>query len=138
MRRERGLAPSIEAAVILPGLVALVGLIIVLGRIVMAQHDVEAVAANVARAASIARTHAEAKRLVDEHLALARSDVPHCRDWRADVDTSQLGKRAGSDGTVAVELRCTLQWADVALPGFDGTVQVVAQGVSPIDRHRGR
>lgn len=63
MRRgERGLAVSVEAAVVLPVIVAFIGLLLTLGRVSMAEQHVGAAAAAGARAASLERSVAQGRR----------------------------------------------------------------------------
>ena len=139
MRSQRGLAPAVEAAVIIPGLVLLVGLVVVLARIVMAQHDLEAVAGNAARAVSMARDAAHARAvatgLVDEQL---QGEGLRCEHTSVDIDAAGLRASLGSDATVSVTVECAVSMADVVLPGIPGSVTVRTHVESPVDKFRGR
>nr|WP_108872059.1 TadE/TadG family type IV pilus assembly protein [Tessaracoccus timonensis] len=139
MRSQRGLAPAVEAAVIIPGLVLLVGLVVVLARIVMAQHDLNAVAGNAARAVSMARDAAHARKsaaaLVDEQL---QGEGPRCEHTRVNIDAAGLRAALGSNATVSVTVECAVSMADVVLPGVPGSVTVRAHVESPVDKFRGR
>ncbi|WP_297751387.1 TadE/TadG family type IV pilus assembly protein [uncultured Tessaracoccus sp.] len=139
MRSQRGLAPAVEAAVIIPGLVLLVGLVVVFARIVMAQHDLDAVAGNAARAVSMARDAAHARTsaaaLVAEQL---QGEGLRCEHTRVDIDAAGLRAALGSNATVSVTVECAVSMADVVLPGVPGSVTVRAHVESPVDKFRGR
>lgn len=135
MRGQRGVAASIEAAVILPGLVALVGLVVVLARIVLAEHDVQAVAANAARAASLARSTPEAR--TDALDAVRAGLGEHGLDC-ASLDVDVHTRWTGESPQASVEVRCAAPLRDVAVLPLPGTKMVHGLAVSPVDRHRGR
>ena len=96
-RDQRGLAPSIEAVVILPVLVLFIGLLITLARVAIADQSVGSAAAAAARAASIERSPALAHRSAEEaaRQALAQRSVP-CRRTEVGVDASGVARRLGS------------------------------------------
>lgn len=139
MRNQRGLAPSVEAVVIIPGLVLLVGLVVVLARVAIAQHDVIAVAGDAARGVSISRSavkaRAEVPAVVEEQL---RAHGVRCARKRVSIDAAGLRAPLGRGSTVRVTVECALSMSDVLLPGMPGTVSVRARAESPVDKYRGR
>ncbi|WP_296137561.1 TadE/TadG family type IV pilus assembly protein [uncultured Tessaracoccus sp.] len=139
MRHERGLAPAVEASILIPGLLLLVGLLVVLARITLAQQEVDAVASHAARAATLQRSVrggvAVAERAIDE--ALAQHGV-RCRELRRTIDAAALAATTWDTGHVRVRVSCRVSFADVVLPALPGSVWVDAEARSPVDRHRGR
>lgn len=92
MRRdERGLAVSVEAAVVLPAIVLFLGLLLTLGRVVLAEQHVGAAASAGARAASLERTVGQARSAADSAVGSAwrsgtwpagrRRSRPGWREW---------------------------------------------------------
>lgn len=136
---QRGHAPAVEAAVILPVLVMVVGLLIVVARLVVADQAVTAAAAQAARAASIERSVARADAAAASAVAdgLAARNV-RCRSQSMAVDASGLRAPLGTPSSVRVEVSCTVELSDVAFPGFPGTRTVTATGTSPVDTYRQR
>ena len=139
MRNQRGLAPSVEAVVIIPGLVLLVGLVVVLARVAIAQHDVTAVAGDAARAVSIARSGAQARAEVPAVVETQlRAHGVECARKHVAIDAAGLRAPLGSSSTVSVTVECALAMSDVLLPKIPGTISVRARVESPVDKYRGR
>ena len=140
MRRgQRGLSPSVEAAILLPALVLFIGLLITLARVAIAQQQVESAASAAARAASLERgpavAHAEALEAARRMLAEAGSS---CRDPSIAVDAPGVGGALGERGVVTVTISCTVPLADVALPMIPGSIEISTERASPVDPLRGR
>lgn len=135
MRDERGVSVSVEAAVILPAFVAVIGLIVCLARLVLAEHDVSAVAANAARAGSLERSPGAASVAAAEMVdASMEEHGPPCEAVEHRVDFSTVaGQRL-----VAVEVRCAVGLADIAVLPLPGSITVVGSANSPVDVHRQR
>lgn len=139
MRAERGQAPAIEAAVIIPGLVLLIGLVVVLAQVSLARQELRAVAGSAARAAALERSPAAGERSAREILeAGLHGDRLACRRYSSRIDVGGLGAPLGTEAEVRVSLRCDVSLGDVTLPFVPGTVEVVAEGFSPVDRYRAR
>ena len=106
---ERGGAPAVEAAR-------------AASRIATAHRDVH-VAQRQAR--NIADTTLTAQGLT-------------CTQLTVTLDTSGFTAPLGTPGLVRAEVRCTLRWSDLALPGAPGSRTVRAAFSSPVDRFRER
>jgi Flp pilus assembly protein TadG len=134
-----GGSATIELAVLAPALLALLGLVIVGGRISATGSAVEQAAAAGARAASIARdarsAEASARGIVRDSL---RAQGVTCAASTTAVETDGFRVAVGRPAGVAVEVRCVVPLADVALPGLPGTRTVTARMSSPLDTFRGR
>ncbi|WP_324654046.1 TadE/TadG family type IV pilus assembly protein [Georgenia sp. H159] len=133
---ERGSA-SLEAAIVVPAFILFVGLLIYAGRTAVALQGVESVAYDAARSASIARTHPEAQeraaRTVD--YALVAQGL-RCASYDIDLDTSGLDKPVGVPGTVTATVSCTIDLADLTVPGVPGQRTVSATMSSVVDAYR--
>lgn len=133
MNKERGLAPSIEAAILLPALVLVIGLIVAWAHVALAKQEVQSMASAAARAASLARTVPDANRAVSDVLHGSVCGTPH-----VSLDATALTRPAGTSGNVRVTLRCDVDLSAVGLSGFPGSVEVSASAQSPVDRYRSR
>lgn len=136
---QRGHAPAVEAAIILPALVLVIGLLIVVARLVVADQAVTAAAGQAARAASIERSVTDARAAASAAVAdgLAARNVT-CRSQSLTIDASGLLAPLGAPASVQVEVTCAVALEDVALPGFPGTRTVTATGTSAVDTYRQR
>lgn len=140
MRRgDRGMAASVEAAIILPVLILFVGLLVTSARIALTQQALGAVASHAARAATLERSpqagHSAARSAIG--AGLAEHDV-ECLSSRIDVATGALGAGIGAPGEVSVTISCTIPLKDVTLPGMPGSHRLSATAISPVDRFRQR
>jgi len=133
---ERGSA-AIEAAVGVPAFALFVGLVIVGGRIAIAHQAVQTVAADVARAASIARTADDAQASASQAMTagLANQQL-QCAATDLTLDTAGLASPPGVTGTVTATVSCTVDLADVSVPGVPGAHTVTATMTSPVDAWR--
>ena len=134
MRNERGLAPSVEAAILLPALTMVIGLIIVLAQVALAHQEVRAVAAAAARAASTERSPAAGRKAADEQVIA--SDT--CRSPRIVVDASALALPVGVAGKINVSVTCVVPLQAVGFRAVPGSVEATAEASSPVDRYRSR
>jgi Flp pilus assembly protein TadG len=129
----------VELVLIAPALLALFTLTVLAGRIVLAGGTVEQVAAAGARAASLARTPAAAATTADR-VVRQTLDEQHlqCAAVTVTVDTSGFAVPLGQPATVAVEVSCQVQLADLTVPGLPGSRTLSDRAVSPLDPYRGR
>ncbi len=136
---QRGHAPAVEAAIILPALVMVVGLLIVVARLVIADQAVTAATGYAARAASIERSAASASAAAESAVTagLAARNIT-CRSQSLLVDASGLRAPLGTPSSVSVEVSCTVELSDVAFPGFPGSRTITATRTSPVDTYRQR
>lgn len=140
MRRdERGLAISVEAAVVLPVIVLFLGLLLTLGRVVLAEQHVGAAASAAARAASLERTVGAARAAADSAaVAMLGQRNLSCRSTAISADVSGLAKPVGTPAEVSAAVTCVVELADVAVPFMPGSITVSAERFSPVDPYRGR
>ena len=137
-RRCRGSA-TVELVLIAPALLALFTLTVLAGRIVLAGGTVEQVAAAGARAASLARTPAAAATAADRLVRQTLGEQQlQCAAVAVTVDTSGFGVPLGQPATVAVEVTCQVQLADLSVVGLPGRRTLSDRAVSPLDPYRGR
>lgn len=128
MNRERGLAVSVEAAVILPALVLFTGLLITLARVALAEQAIGSAAGAAARAATLSSSGLEARARTAAADALEERQAP-CRSTTVSVT---LRTEAGRH-VVRVRVACTVDLADVSLPLIPGSMNVSAERASPVD-----
>lgn len=136
---QRGLAMSIEAALIVPALLLFIGLLLTLARVAIAEQHVGVAASAGARAASLERSGVAGERAARTAVAatLAERNVT-CRDTLVRVDAEGLGRPLGERGTVSVSAACSVELRDIGLPLIPGAVEVTASRTSPVDPLRGK
>ncbi|WP_410655194.1 TadE/TadG family type IV pilus assembly protein [Amycolatopsis sp. lyj-112] len=127
---------SVEAAVLVPGVI-FVGLLIIAGaRISSAQQAVDNAATAAARAASIARSPLAAQqsgtRVARERLG--REGIT-CQESSVSVDASQIV--VGRAGQVRASVTCRVALSDLALPVPGGSRAITSTFISPADPYRG-
>jgi Flp pilus assembly protein TadG len=137
-RAERGsAAPALELIIITPALILLVLVGIAAGRASTGTSRVQQAAAAAARAATQHDTPDQAtvaaNRVATDSLAEAGVD---CRQLRITVDTSGFATPPGQPAHITVTVHCVVAWSDLALPGWPGSHDVTATGVSPHDAER--
>jgi Flp pilus assembly protein TadG len=103
-----------------------------LGRASDAHQQVSVAAHAAARAASLARTPAGARTAAVDTAEANLRGATSCTDPQTAVDVT----RFAPGGSVTVTVTCTIQLADLGLPGLPGTVRASQASVSPIDLHR--
>lgn len=137
-RDQRGMAVSVEAAIVIPALILFVGLVVILARDALAQQAVGAAAAQAARSASIERTVGDARDSATEtaHTALSDGAVT-CTEQSVSVDARGLTAPLGSAARVSVTVACTVAH-DFGFPGFPSEHTIVQTRESPVDTYRGR
>ena len=128
---ERASAPT-ELVLITPLLLLLLLFVVFLGRLSTARLDVTAAARDAARAASLRASPDDA--VADATAAAAASLAERgmaCREMGVDVDIS----RFSPGGSVAVQVRCTADLADLALLRVPGSREVTATAREVIDAY---
>ncbi len=128
MNRERGLAVSVEAAVLLPVLALFIGLLVTLARVALAEQAIGSAAGAAARAATLSSSGMEARAHEAAADALEERQAP-CGSTTVSV---ALGTQAGRQ-VVRVRVACTVDLADVSLPLMPGSFHVSAERSSPVD-----
>lgn len=130
---------TLEVAILAPALLALLGLLVIAGRVSVARSAVEYSAIAAARDASLARTAEGARSRAGEAAAreLAAQSA-RCTDVGTAVDTAGFSVPVGQPAFVEVTVTCTVNLADLALPGLPGAKTITASFVSALDAYRAR
>lgn len=140
IRRPRGGdrgSIALETVLLAPVLILAFAVVVVAGRVVVADGSVEAAARDGARQASLARTVDDATtRATTSAQAALLNEGLDC-PAQVDVDATGLNREPGEQATVTVTVTCTVNLADLAVPGIPGTRTLTATFRSPVDPLRG-
>ena len=132
-RGEHGSA-AVEFVLVTPLLLALMLFVVGLGRLGVARGDVDGAARDAARAASLARSFAATHELAAQAAAASLRDRGvTCAPLHVAVEAG--GFAAG--GSVAVDVTCTVQLADLTLVWTPGAKDMSSRFVEPLDAYRG-
>ncbi|MBA8793594.1 Flp pilus assembly protein TadG [Friedmanniella endophytica] len=138
VRDQRG-SLSVEAVIIIPGLVLMLGLMIAGGRLWLARTHLSEAAYSAARAASLARDPGLAE---TDGEQVARDELDshgvRCQSTTVSVDTTAFAVPVGQPATVTSHLECRVGFGDLLLPGFPGSIDLSADGRSALDTYRQR
>ena len=117
-----------------PVLLVLLLLLVYAARLNRAQAEVDGVARDAARAASIERDAGAAGTAAQEAAAanLTGAGVT-CSSFSVATDTAAFGP----DGSVRVEVACTVALSDLSLLAVPSTRTIRASFTAPVDRLRG-
>ncbi|MGV4890755.1 TadE/TadG family type IV pilus assembly protein (plasmid) [Streptomyces viridosporus] len=138
LRRDEG-SVALEAAIIVPPLIMFVCLAIAGGRIVTSGAKIDAAAEDAAREASIHRTAASAQAAAQAAAAESLNDQGiTCASSDVSIDTGGLSVPVGQVGTVTVSISCTVNLADLLLPGVPGARTLTSTATSVVDQYRQR
>ncbi|GAA2767512.1 pilus assembly protein [Streptomyces paradoxus] len=138
LRRDEG-SVAIEAAIIVPSLIMFVCLALAGGRIVTSGAKIDAAAEDAAREASIHRTAASAQAAAQAAAADSLNDQGiACASSSVSIDTGGLSVPVGQVGTVTVTMSCTVNLADLLLPGVPGARTLTSTATSVVDQYRQR
>ncbi len=138
-RTARGLAPAIELAVLLPGLLLVFAVTVAGARIWGLRSAVTEAAYSGARAASLERSSPPARATGDTAALaeLARRGA-HCASADVTVDTTGFGVPVGRPAAVQVRIVCRADLGDVAVPGLPGALTITGEAWSALDSYRER
>lgn len=138
-RSDRGLAMTIEVAILAPALVLLLAVVIGGGRYWYAHHTVEKVSASAARAATVQRTASDA-RAAARSVAQAETERAGlaCLEHFVTIDTSGYGAPVGERATVRVTVACVVRYSELLIPGWPGVATVKHTSSSVLDSYRWR
>lgn len=137
-RGDEGSA-AIEAAIILPALIMFLCLGLAGGRIVTSGAKIDAAAQGAAREASIHRTAAAAQSAAQSAAAQSLDDQGiTCASTSVTINTGGLSVPVGQVGTVTATVTCTVNLADLLLPGLPGAKTLTATATSIVDAYRER
>ena len=138
VRRDEGSA-AIEAAILLPALIMFLCMAIAGGRIVTSGAKIDAAAEDAAREASIHRTAAAAQGAAQSAAAESLEDQGiTCASTSVSINTGGLSVPVGQVGTVSVTVTCTVNLADLLLPGVPGAKTLTSTATSVVDQYRQR
>jgi Flp pilus assembly protein TadG len=138
LRGDEGSA-AIEAAIILPALIMFLCMAIAGGRIVTSGAKIDAAAEDAAREASIHRTAGAAQGAAQAAAAESLTDQGiRCASTSVHINTGALSVPTGQAGTVTATVTCTVQLADLLLPGMPGAKTLTSTATSVVDQYRQR
>ena len=138
LRSDEGSA-AIEAAIVLPALIMFLCLAIAGGRIVTSGAKIDSAAEDAAREASIHRTAAAAQSAARSAAAQSLNDQGiKCASTSVSINTGGLSVPVGQVGTVTVTVTCTVNLADLLLPGVPGAKTITSTATSVVDQYRQR
>ncbi|MGC0252667.1 TadE/TadG family type IV pilus assembly protein [Pseudactinotalea sp. Z1748] len=128
----------VETAIVVPVLLVFIGLIAVVGMMSSAAGTVEQAAREAARTASLERTSTAASASAERtaQTSLTEQDLT-CADFAVTSNVAALSTPAGTAGQVSVEVRCTVDFSHLPVPGLS-TRTYTAQAASAVDTYRER
>ncbi|WP_380281250.1 TadE/TadG family type IV pilus assembly protein [Kitasatospora purpeofusca] len=139
-RGRDGGSAAIEAAIVMPVVVALILVAVAAGRVQTAGGTVEAAARSAARTASMARSvdgmDDAAKKAAEDAL---RQQGVHCRSSDVEVGHGELVSHGVTLATVEVTVWCEVGLGDlIGGPDVPLTKTLTGRFVSVVDRYRGQ
>ncbi|MCX5261805.1 pilus assembly protein [Streptomyces canus] len=138
VRSDDGSA-AIEAAIVLPALIMFLCMAIAGGRIVTSGAKIDSAAEDAAREASIHRTAAAAQGAAQSAATESLTDQGiKCASTSVSINTGGLSVPVGQVGTVSVTVTCTVNLADLLLPGVPGAKTLTSTATSVVDQYRQR
>lgn len=137
-RDERG-AAAVELALLAPVLVLIIAVMVAGSRIWLTRGDVQQVAQQASREATLQESEGQAVTAARSlaHRGLAEATAP-CVDPVVSVDAAAFRTPPGTPGRVTVTIVCQVRLGDLGLPGLSGSVTASGEGVSVLERYRGR
>jgi Flp pilus assembly protein TadG len=135
---QRG-AAAVELALLVPALLLVLGLLVAGGRLWFARTTVNEAAQSAARAASLARSAAAAtiagRDAGSQSLATAGL---RCSSTSVSISTAAFAVPVGTPSTVTSTILCNVDFSDVFLPGWPGSVDLSGHGSAALDTYRSR
>jgi Flp pilus assembly protein TadG len=135
---QRG-AATVELTLLVPALLLVVGLLVAGGRLWFARTTVIEAAQTAARAATLARsadTAVSAGRDAGSQ-SLATAGL-QCRSTSVSINSAAFSVPAGTPSTVTSTVMCRVDFSDIFLPGWPGSVQLIGRGSAALDTYRSR
>jgi Flp pilus assembly protein TadG len=135
---QRG-AAAVELTLLVPALLLVLGLVVAGGRLWFARTTVNEAAQTAARAASLARSAYEAASAGRDagSQSLATAGM-RCKTTSVSISTAAFGVPAGTPSTVTSTVLCVVDFSDVFLPGWPGTMALSGHGSAALDTYRAR
>ena len=135
---QRG-AATVELTLLVPALLLVVGLLVAGGRLWFARTTVNEAAQTAARAATLARSAdtavSAARDAGSQSLATAGLQ---CRSTSVSINSAAFSVPAGTPSTVTSTVMCRVDFSDIFLPGWPGSVQLIGHGSAALDTYRSR
>jgi Flp pilus assembly protein TadG len=132
-------AATIELTLLVPALLLVLGLVVAGGRLWFARTTVNEAAQTAARAASLARSAPEAASAGREagSQSLVTAGL-RCKTTSVSINTAAFGIPAGTLATVTATVLCPVDFSDVFLPGWPGSLTLAGNGSAALDTYRAR
>jgi Flp pilus assembly protein TadG len=133
---ERG-SVTMELAIWALPLILLISLLIAGGRVALTGNAVQSAAFAAAREATLTYNSIQAQNAGEAgaDFSLDNNGVT-CLNRRVILDTSAFNQPPGAIGSVTANLTCTVNLANVGLPGIPGSVDITRTSSSPVDPYR--
>ncbi|QDP94712.1 pilus assembly protein [Microlunatus elymi] len=136
---QRGLSPAIELVILAPALMILLGLVVAGARIWFVRSTLTEAAYSGARAASIQRSiDSAAEAATAAADAQLQTDGVDCAQRRISFDLGGFRAPVGQPAAVTGVVRCRVEFGDVLLPGFPGSLWLTGRSSAVIDTYRER
>jgi Flp pilus assembly protein TadG len=135
---QRG-AAAIEMTLLVPVLLLVLGLLVAGGRLWFARTTLNEAAQTAARAASLARSAATANIAGRDagSQSLATAGL-RCKSISVSISTAAFSVPVGTPSTVTSTVLCVVDFSDVFLPGWPGSVLLSGRGSAALDTYRSR
>jgi Flp pilus assembly protein TadG len=129
----------VELTLLVPALLLTLGLLAAGGRLWFARTTVNEAAQTAARAASLTRSADSAASSGREAgtQSLATAGL-RCRSTSVLINTAAFAVPPGTPATVTSTISCILDFSDVLLPGWPGSIELTGRGSAALDTYRGR
>jgi Flp pilus assembly protein TadG len=132
-------AAAVELTLLAPALLLVLGLLVAGGRLWFARTTVNEAAQTAARAASLARSSTAAIATGREagSQSLATAGL-RCRSTSVSISTTAFAVPVGTPSAVTSRILCDVDFSDVFLPGWPGSLQLTGHGSAALDTYRSR
>jgi Flp pilus assembly protein TadG len=138
VRGQRG-AAAVELTLLVPALLLMLGLLAAGGRLWFARTTVNESAQTAARSASLERSAYAGTTAGREAgvQSLATAGL-RCQSTSVVINPTAFGVPAGTASAVTSTISCVVDFSDVLLPGWPGSMELTGRGSAALDTYRGR
>jgi Flp pilus assembly protein TadG len=137
--RDQHGAAAVELTLLVPALLLVLGLLVAGGRLWFARTTVNEAAQTAARAASLSRSPSAATSVARDAGSQSLTTAGlHCSSTSVSINTAAFGVPAGTPSTVTSTVLCVIDFSDVFLPGWPGSMKLIGHGSTALDTYRGR
>jgi Flp pilus assembly protein TadG len=135
---QRG-AATVELTLLVPALLLVIGLLVAGGRLWFVRTTVNEAAQTAARAGSLSRSASVAASAAREagSQSLATAGL-RCRSTSVSINSAAFSVPAGTPSTINSTVICTVDFSDIVLPGWPGSIQLTGHGSAALDTYRSR